>query len=197
MLFRSLLASLFALAAVPRTPQRPLASGQIAVTAWPYLPGTRIPLRIAGLSPPFQAVVLGPGRLNALGEYEIPIGASPGKALVVAGNGAGLASATLRVGTPPRHNRALLVVASYDDGLILHDAVNFSVIGVLGTAGAPADVAVDAEGRLATADTQDATLTLATLFPWSVTTVGGVELGDEIAIDANASALHFHRRRGR
>ncbi len=184
-----LLAALFALAVMPRTPGRPLASGRISLTAWPYLPGTRIPLRIDGFSPPFQAVVLGPGRLNALGEYEIPAGASPGTALVVAGNGAGLASATVHVAPPPPPDRALLVVASYDDGLVLHDAANFSVIGVLGTGGAPADVAVDSRGRIATADTQDATLTLATLSPWSVSTVGGVELGDEIAIDAATRAI--------
>jgi DNA-binding beta-propeller fold protein YncE len=184
-----MLAALFALAAMPRIPNRPLASGHIAVTAWPYLPGTRIPLRIDGLAPPFQAVVLGPGRLNGLGEYEIPIGAPAGKSFVVAGNGAGLASVTLRVGDPPPRDRALLVVASYDDGLVLHDAANFSVIGVLGIAGAPADVAVDLRGRIATADTQDSTLTLATLFPWNVTSVGGVELGDEIAVDEGTRAI--------
>ena len=75
---------------------------------------------------------------------------------------------------PPSVDRSLLIVASYDDGLVFHDARNFSVLGVLATGGTPSDVAVDASGRIAATDTQGRALTLATLSPWNVAHVEGV-----------------------
>lgn len=167
----------------PRRPQLQIATGRIATVAWPYLPGSIIPLRIDGFAPPYHAAVVGPGRLSADGEYQIPQDAHAGEALLVAGNTAGLAVANVRVGSPPPADRALLVTASYDDGLVFHDARDFSVLGVLATGGTPSDAAVDESGRIAATDTEGTALTLATLAPWSVARVNGVVLGDEIAID--------------
>lgn len=186
-----LLPALFALAgAAARTPSVQLATGRIAVTAWPYLPGSIIPLRVDGFAPPYRAVVLGPGRLAAGGLYEIPHESSAGSALLIAGNGNGLAAATLRIGDPPPADRALLVVASYDDGLVFHDARNFSVLGVLATGGTPSDAVIDPfDGRIAATDTQGSALTLATLSPWRVGQVEGVTQGDEVAIDRSTRAI--------
>ncbi|MBV8343910.1 MAG: YncE family protein [Candidatus Eremiobacteraeota bacterium] len=174
---------------VPRTPCPRIASGKIAATAWPYLPGSSIPLRIDGFGAPYHAAVLGPGSLSPAGVYEIPSRTSPGSALLVAGNVNGLAAANLRIGAPPNAARSFLVVASYDDGLVFHDAGSFSVLGVLATGGTPTDTDVDALGRIAAADTQGSRLTLATLSPWGVARVDGVWLGDEVAIDAATHAV--------
>ena len=183
------LVALFALAAAAaRTPDARLATGRIAVASWPYLPGSSVALRVDGFAPPFTAAVLGAGHI-AGDRYEIPSGTEKGKATLVLGNGAGLASSTIQIADPPPTNRPLLVVASYDDGLVVHDGSRFAVLGLLATGGTPTDVAVDAGGRIAAADTQGTALTLATLAPWSVKKIDGVALGDEIAIDTTTQAI--------
>ncbi|MBV8530799.1 MAG: hypothetical protein JO104_05735 [Candidatus Eremiobacteraeota bacterium] len=170
-------------AAVARMPSARRATGRIEAAAWPYLPGSIVPLRVNGFAPPFGAALLGPGQLSPRGFYEVPQAPEPGTALLVAGNSVGLATASVRFAAPPPRDRPLLAVASYDDGLIFHDAGDFSVLGVLGTGGAPSDVAADSLGRFAVTDTEGTVLTLATLAPWSVARIDGVSFGDEVAID--------------
>lgn len=181
-------------AGVARTPRAHLATGRMATTAWPYLPGSLIPLRVDGFAPPYHAVLVGPGRLLAGGFYEIPQAASAGSALLVAGNSAGLAAANVRIGTAPSVDRPLLIVASYDDGLVFHDARDFSVLGVLATGGTPSDAAIDDLGRIAATDTEGTAVTLATLSPWSVVRIEGVALGDEVAIDRTTQAVFITDR---
>ncbi len=185
-----LLAAWVALAgSVPRAQGPRIASGKIVATAWPYLPGSDIPLRVDGFAAPYHAAVLGPGSLSPAGVYTIPTRALPGSALLVAGNVHGLAAVNLRIGAPPSGARSFLVVASYDDGLIFHDAGSFAVLGVLATGGTPTDTDVDALGRIATTDTQGTQLTLATLSPWGVAHIGGVSLGNDVAIDPSSHAV--------
>lgn len=162
--------------------------------SWPYLPGSSIPLRIDGFAAPYHAALLGPGRLLPGGVYEIPQKAGTGTAFLVAGNAHGLATAHLRIARPPAIDRALLLVASYDDGLVFHDAANFSVLGVLATGGAPSDAAVDAVGQIAATDTDGTQLTVATLSPWSVAHVDDVMLGDQVAIDSATQSIFVTNR---
>ncbi|MFZ0364191.1 MAG: hypothetical protein WAL67_08290 [Candidatus Cybelea sp.] len=176
-------------AAAPRATGQQRATGRIEVTDWPYFPGSTIPLRIDGFSPPYQTVLLGPGRIAPGGLYEVPANAGAGSALIVAGNEAGLAATTVRIARPPSTKEGLLVVASYDDGVIFHRARDFSVLGVLATGGTPGDVAVDPLGKVAVPDTEGSTLTLGTLAPWSVAHIDGVVLGDEVAIDRTTRAV--------
>jgi DNA-binding beta-propeller fold protein YncE len=184
------LAALFALtAAAMRSPLEERATGRIGAPAWPYLPGSVVPLRVQGFAPPYDAVLLGPGHLVPGGTYEIPPDAGAGSALLIAGNRAGLAAATVRIAPPPAASRALVVVASYDEGLVFHDARDFSVLGVLATGGAPGDVAIDAHGSVAAPDTEGSALALASLRPWNVARVDGVALGDQVAIDRTTRAI--------
>ncbi len=176
-----------------RTPATHVAAGTFAVAPWPYLPGSAIPLRVNGFAAPYHAALLGPGRLSPAGDYEIPADAR-GSALVVAGNVDGLAATNLRIGTPPLPSRPFVAVASYDAGIVFHDAADFSVLGVLATVGAASDAAVDALGRIVATDTQGSELTLATLAPWSVRRVRGVPVGDEIAIDPVTHAIFVTNR---
>lgn len=187
-------ASLALTGSIARNPAAHLATGKIAATAWPYLPGSSIPLRVDGFAAPYHVALLGPGRLLAGGVYDIPQSALTGSALLVAGNMYGLAATNLRIISPPSATRPLVVVASYDDGLVFHDARDFSVLGVLATGGAPSDAAVDALGRIVAPDTQGSTLTLATLSPWSVAHLEGVVLGDEVAIDPQSHAIFVTNR---
>jgi DNA-binding beta-propeller fold protein YncE len=187
-------AALTLLGGMPRPPYAQVASGKIAATSWPYLPGSSIPLRIDGFAAPYHAALLGPGRLLPSGVYEIPQKTLANTAFLIAGNRHGLAAARLQIATPPAANRSLLIVASYDDGLVFHDAINFSVLGVLATGGAPSDAAVDALGRIAAADTDGSQLTVATLSPWSVAHFDDVMTGDQVAIDQGTQAIFVTNR---
>lgn len=175
--------------AAARTVQLHAATATIAAARWPYLPGSRLALRVAGITAPYAVTIFGPGRLLPGNTYEVPVAARTASALVIAGNTAGLGSTLVRIGSPPKANAALLLVASYDDGLVLHDSRSFAAQGVLATGGAPSDVAVDAAGRVAVTDTQGSELTLVGLAPWSVARIAGVVTADEIAIDRASGAI--------
>jgi DNA-binding beta-propeller fold protein YncE len=184
-------AALFAFcASVARSPHEYRAVGTIAAAAWPYLPGSIVPVRVDGFSAPFHVALSGIGSLRAGGIYAVADDAAAGTATLIAGNAGGLAARELRIAKPPPIGRAFLAVASYDDGVVFHDVRSFSVIGVLATGGAPSDTAIGRLGRVAATDTQGSAVTVASLSPWKVARVEGVPLGDEIAFD-NASGAIF------
>lgn len=170
------------------------ATAAIVASRWPYLPGSLLPLRVEGIAPPYSVSIVGPGRLVHGDTYEVPIGSRAGPALLVVGNRAGMGAARLQVGAPPV-DRSVLLVASYDEGLVLHDERNFSVIGVLATGGVPSDVAVDRAGEAAVTDTQGSRLTLASFgTSWGVGRIGDVPFGDEVASDDPLHAIFVTNR---
>ena len=181
-------------ASVARGPAGYRATGTIAVSRWPYLPGSTLAVRIDGFSAPYHVALLGEGSFRNDGTYEVADAAAPAETLLVAGNRAGLAARSLRIAAPPSLHQSLLAVASYDDGIVFHDARTFSVLGILATGGAPSDAAFDAAGRLAATDTQGNAVTFAALSPWHVSHVGGVPLGDEIAVDGALRSVFVTNR---
>jgi DNA-binding beta-propeller fold protein YncE len=181
-------------ASVPRVPNARLAVGRIEVASWPYLPGSTLPLRVTGFAGSYHAALLGPGELRPGGIYVAPEAPAGASALLIAGNAAGLGAARLRIATPPSPDRPLIFVASYDDGLIVHDARDFSVIGLVATGGVPSDTAADPDGRVAVTDTQGTALTVVSLSPWSIAHVEGVPLGDEVAVDSVTHAIFVTNR---
>ena len=184
------LASLMLAGAKPAKLQPHLAAAMFATARWPYLPGSILPLRIDGITVPYHIAVLGIGQLvqNA-NAYSVPSTATGGSALLIAGNAHALGAKKLQIASAPRVDRPLLFVASYDDGLVVHDPSSFSVRGVLATGGVPSDVAVDRSGRVAATDTQGSELTLLSLAPWNVEKVGGVVAGDDVAFDPTTRAV--------
>ncbi|HEY3674670.1 MAG TPA: hypothetical protein VGK84_01630 [Candidatus Tumulicola sp.] len=179
-------------AAVWQPTVQPRAVGSIATAQWPYLPGSRIAIQVDGFAGPYLLRVLGPGRLNDRGTYEVPDAANGAAATLVAGNAAGIASANVKVVPPPPPARDELAVASYDDGVVLHRARGFAVDGVLGIGGAPGDVAASGN-RLIAIDTQGDRATTVSRGPWNVSGVGGVPLGDQVALDATGNAYVTNR----
>jgi DNA-binding beta-propeller fold protein YncE len=175
--------------AAAKTQRLHLATATIVLSRWPYLPGSRLPLQVQGITPPYSVSILGPGRLLNGNTYEVPIASRGGTALLAVGSEGGLGATHLRIAAPPASNRPLLLVASYEDGLVLHDEGSFSVVGVLATGGVPSDVAIDRRGRIAVTDTQGTDLTLASLSPWTVTQAAGVVTGDEVAMDETTHAV--------
>jgi DNA-binding beta-propeller fold protein YncE len=170
-------------AAVQRAVNVHLATATISAAKWPYFPGTQLSLRVNGIVPPYGTAIVGPGVMLSPALYAVPLSATPGNALLVAANTAGIGTLRLRIGAPPDPDRALLLVASYDDGLIVHDAANFAIDGVLGIGGTAGDVAIGDDGRGVVADTLGDTATLFGLHPWDVRAIRGVPTGDETIVD--------------
>jgi DNA-binding beta-propeller fold protein YncE len=193
-----MLALLAGSAAAQRTVTVHLATASIAAAKWPYLPGSRLALRVSGISPPYGTAVLGAGRMLDPTTLSVPLTAAAGDALAIVGNTAGLGVLRLRIAAAPDPRSPLLFVASYDDGAIVHDARTFAVKGVLGIAGAAADIAITQDGNGIVADTQGDDATLFGLRPWSVRTVGGIPTGDETIVDAplNAAFVTDRERNG-
>jgi hypothetical protein len=190
--------AVLALAGLTASAQRPVrmhrATGQIATSSWPYLPGSVLPLPVDGFPVPYHVALVGEGSLSNTGTYLLDDSAKPGAATLIAGNAYGIAARTVRIGAPPPEDRDLLAVASYENGLVFHDAGNFSVLGILAIGGASSDAAFDAHGRVAVTDTQGDALTLAGLNPWNVSQVKKVPLGDEVAVDASSSSIFVTNR---
>lgn len=189
-----LLALLALVGSVPRPPHVRLAAGRIARAPWPYFPGSTIPVRISGFTGSYHVALVGPGRLLPGGAYVAPAAPAESSALLIAGNAAGLAVARLRLAAPPSPSRRLIFVASYDDGLIVHDASDFSILGVAGSGGSPSDVGVDRTGRIAVTDTQGTALTVISLSPWHMDRVEDVPFGNEVAVDDATHAVFVTNR---
>ncbi|HKU81210.1 MAG TPA: hypothetical protein VJP76_03495 [Candidatus Tumulicola sp.] len=179
--------ALCAAAAMQSPPYR--AIGTIAAAAWPYLPGSVIPIRVDGFSAPYQVALAGPGSLHADGSYAVPAEAAAGSATLIVGNASGIAERRIRIAAPPSVRDGVLAVASYDRGIVFHDPRTFAPLGVLATGGTPSDAVISRDGRLAATDTQGSSLALVTLDPWRVGRIEGVPLGDEVAVDDSSGAI--------
>lgn len=190
-----LVAASFVMAgAAARPPSARVATGRIAVTGWPYYPGSVIPLRVSGFAPPYHVSLLGPGRLASGEVYQTANADSPTTALLVVGNRIGLAATTLHIAPPPAADRAMAIVASYDDGLVFHDARTYKLLGLLAIGGAPAAVAVASSGTIAAPDTDGTSLTRISLAPWNVAGIAGVLTGDDVGIDEASGAIFVTNR---
>jgi hypothetical protein len=165
------------------------AVGRFESAALPYLPGSALALNVDGMTPPYSVMLIGPGSIDE-GVYHAPDSAGADSTLLVAANAYGLAARTLELAPPPNPEQPFIAVASYDDGVIVHDATPpYRMRSVLGIGGAPGDVAIDANGVLASAQTDGTSAILASLAPWSVRSVPGVLLADELAFDERTHAL--------
>ena len=176
------------LGAAPRDRGRDVASARIAASRLPYLPGSTIPLTVDGLVQPFLLEVVGTGWI-ADGMLNLPASPAGSSATVVASDRDRLAVREFQYARPPHRTTSFLAVASYDAGVVIHDRATFEARSVLGVGGAPSDVAVDSDGRIAAGNTAGDTMVVARMDPWRVASITGVVLSDEIAFDAASHAL--------
>ena len=115
--------------------------------------------------------------------------AKPHDAALYAGNGSTIAGSLARVVPPPAPGTSLLAVASYDDGVVLHDATTLRELGTMGIAGHPTSVAFMPDGTLAAADTSGDSLSLIATQTWGVRRIGNVLLADEIVVDPQTGTV--------
>ena len=181
-----------AVAAAPRAFPVHRATGSIGAAALPYLPGSTIAVRVDGFAPPYTLFVSGAGTIDG-DRYHV--GGGPGQSAVIASSARGLAMRTITIAPTPDPERGFIAVASYDDGIVLHEASPpFQARAALGIGGAPGDVAIGRDGSIATMATDGVNATIATLHPWQVRTVPGVPFGDELAFDSRNGALFVTNR---
>lgn len=191
-LFAALLMSV-TLGAAPHRGPAHKAVASLTLPNLPLLPGSVVPIDVQGLAPPYDVDVLGPGRFNA-GEYWVP-STVDGSATVVAAGARALAVRSVTFAPPPNAQHPFIAVATYDDGVVLHDAGSpFAMHAILGVGGAPSDVAIDPAGSIAAAATNGQIAAVATLQPWHVATYSGVPFTDEIAFDTTTHAIYASNR---
>lgn len=175
-------AALLLLATAAHTTPSQRGSFGIAIAAGPYLPGSRVQLQLTGVPGRSSFAVAGPGVVNA-SVFEVPdVSQSTQTGIIGAAQGA-LAYRDVRIEPPPAPKRSLIAVASYDNGITLHDPRTFAVVGYLAIGGPPGDVAFTKDGDILAPDTDGTTLAWASRSPWRVRYIDGVAFGNEVAVD--------------
>ncbi|MGZ6157917.1 MAG: YncE family protein [Vulcanimicrobiaceae bacterium] len=193
---RSALLALVALAllgGVPRTPPNRVGTVTIAVPQGPYLPESRLRVNVTGLYAPYRLDVLGPGSVED-SMYMVPDVHTPQTAVLVAAANGAIGIAQIDLAPAPPENEPLVAVASYNDGIVLHDARTFAIVGYVPIGGAPGDVAFGRDGTLASPDTDGDTLTAIERSPWHFSTVHGVPFGNEVLADLTTGAFFVSNR---
>jgi DNA-binding beta-propeller fold protein YncE len=171
-----------------------VAAAQISLPPMPVLPGSTLPISVTNLQPPFDVAVLGPGSVTS-SYLTVSTRPKQSSVTVVAGNAAGLAMSELKIAPTPDPSQPFIAVASYDDGVVIHQATPpFAKLSVLGVGGSPSDVAIGDGGRLAAAATNADSASIATIAPWNVTRFAGVPFVDEVAFDSTAHAVFLTNR---
>lgn len=192
---RRLLAGIVLLATIASTGhtvlRRDFATARFAIPELPLLPGSRLSIALDGLQPPYELGVLGDGRRT--GDL-LQLPDTPGESTIVAANRDAVAERTINVVTPPDPARSFIAVASYDDGVVIHEPrAPFAMRSALAIGGAPADVAIDPAGLLSAATTNALSASIVRLAPWAVTNFAPVPFADELAFDAHGTLFVTNR----
>lgn len=185
---------LLLVAGVPSAQANRSGSFSLSVQAGPYISDSRIPIQEQGASGPYRLALVGLGRIEG-DEYVAPAITTEQRATIIGSLRGAVAIAHLRIVPAPAPSRPLLAVATYDDGIALHDPRTFKLIGYLETGGAASDVAFTRGGDLLVPDTDGTTLTRVTRRPWSLQRIAGVDEGNEVLVAPDGTAFISDRDR--
>lgn len=188
------LAAVLALAGTaPRRSTGYTGSFSIDIPAGPLISGSRLSVSTAGIDGPVSFSVFGPGRMQN-GNFIAPsVSAKTTTTLIAAARGA-IAIRDVQIVPAPAANAPLLAVATYRNGIALHDPRTFKLIGYVPIGGAPGDVAFDGMGRILAPDTDGDALASIARAPWNLRVTHGVVLGNEIAVDAASGDVFVSNR---
>lgn len=190
------LAAAVALALLGTAPQhrtRSTGSFRIDVPGGPYVSGSRLALSATGVEGRVAYSVLGAGAVES-GAFVAPIVSQKTNATIIASAHGAVALKNVAVVPPPRPAQPLLAVASYKEGIALHDPRTFALIGYVPIGGAPGDVAFDAHGAIVAPDTDSDALTTIDRVPWSLRVAHNVPLGNEVAVDPSTGNVFVSNR---
>lgn len=177
-------AALALLGTAPHHHVRSAGSFKIDVPSGPFISGSRLAISASGVDGRVSFSVLGPGEIDG-SSYVPPMVAQHTTATIIGTAHGALALKSVRIAPPPAARQPLLAVATYRNGIALHDPRTFALIGYMPIGGAPGDVAFDAHGTIVAPDTDGDTLAAFARDPWGMRTTHGVPLGNEVAVDAS------------
>lgn len=179
-------------AARAHSPVHALSIAQFNIPVGPWLPGSRIPLAPQGLDRSYQSVLVGIGSIIG-GTFVVPPTAHDHLTTVIASDGKAIAATQIAIAPPPQ-NRTVIAVASYDNGIALHDASDFHLLGILAINGHTSDIAIDTHGKLVATDTDGTTALILLRNPWIQQRIANVPFGDEISYDTTSNAFFITGR---
>jgi DNA-binding beta-propeller fold protein YncE len=192
----ALIAASAALALVGTAPQRhagTTGSFKIDVPSGPYVSGSRLTLSAAGVQGRVSYSVIGAGVVDGA-DFVAPMVSRKTNVTIVGSARGALALKNIDVVPAPARTQPLLAVASYRNGIALHDPRTFALIGYVPIGGAPGDVAFDARGGIVTPDTDSDLLTAITRNPWSIRSTQNVPLGNEVDVDQASGDVFVSNR---
>jgi hypothetical protein len=166
---------------------------KLSVPNGPFISGSRVSVDATGISAPFSIALLGPGTVENHDFLAPQVDAATTATLIGATHGA-VAYRTVRIVPAPGPRRALIAVATYDNGIALHDATTFALLGYAPIGGAPGDVTFGPKGSLFAPTTDGDTLTSITRTPWRPAQTRDVPLGNEVSVDARTGNVFVTNR---
>lgn len=161
---------------------RSTGSFKIDVPPGPFISGSRLAVSASGVDGPVSFSVLGPGRIED-SSFIAPMVSQQTTATIIGTAHGALAVKNVNIAPPPAAGTPLLAVATYRNGIALHDPRTFRLIGYMPIGGAPGDVAFDGRGSIVAPDTDGDTLAAIARVPWQMHATQGVALGNEVALD--------------
>lgn len=186
-------AALLLLGTAQHARQRITGTFAIAIGSGPFISGSRVPLTVTGAPGRTSFDVSGPGNVSGSIFNAPQVGQRTSTGIIGAAQGA-LAYRDIEIVPPPQPSQPLLAVASYDNGIALHDPRTFALIGFLAIGGPPGDVALANDGSILAPDTDGNTLAWFRRKPWTAQWIDGVALGNEVATDTGTGNAFVSNR---
>lgn len=170
------------LGTAPLHHSRNTGSFRIDIPPGPFISGSRLSVGAVGVDGRVAFSVLGPGRVED-GNFIAPQVSEKTATTIIGSAHGAIAIKNVEVVPAPPPSQPLLAVATYHDGIALHDPRTFRLIGYVPIGGPPGDVAFAADGTLLASDTDGDAIAAIARDPWSMRVTHGVVLGNEIAVD--------------
>ena len=185
------IAAVAALLLVGTAPSRaPHTTGSftIDIPAGPFVSGSRLSVGAVGVDGRVAFSVVGPGRVED-GDFVAPdVSRKTATTIIGSAHGA-IAMKNIEVVPAPSASQPLLAVATYRNGIALHDPRTFRLIGYVPVGGPPGDVAFASDGTILAPNTDGDTLASIGRSPWTMRMTSGVALGNEVAVDRNTGNI--------
>jgi YVTN family beta-propeller protein len=193
---KPLIAAMAMLALIASAPHRlPRSTGtfKIDVPSGPLIGGSRLSVSASGVEGRVAFSVLGPGEIES-GSFVAPMVTRKTTTTLIGSTHGAIALKTLEIVPAPPPDVPLLAVATYRNGIALHDPRTFRLIGYVPIGGAPGDVAFNRTGAIIAADTDGDTLATISRTPWGLSATHGVVLGNEVAVDRATGDIYVSDR---
>lgn len=189
------LLALILLGNVALPPARNRFAGTFGISAGPgpYISGSRVRLSLSGIAAPYALQVLGGGDIVD-SVFTAPLVRNETSSTIVGAAAGALGLASIGIVPPPAADRPVIAVASYDNGIALHDPASFAILGYIGLGEAPGDVALGSAGMILAPSTTGSTLFSYTRNPWTMHETPNIPLGNEVAIDHRTGDVFVSNR---